>query len=234
MKITPLVTLLWMACLHSNSDAAIFFTDLSTSPIIINNTPTTQSITINGSVFQFVESWTTNGNDEGMMQIQAITSGAAVASSGTLEDLGQYPSTIPLDMLVAANIETGFSIGSEKTYSSEIQLLNHNEYFHYGNFIVRENQQGKKAGYIGISMQDPTDGLIRYGWISYEGYEYRTQEPGNPWIYKSAGTISGFAYNSTANEAIVAGAIPEPSTCGLLAVLGAGGLVLRRRARVAA
>jgi hypothetical protein len=211
------------------SHAAIVHTDFSAAPITINNTPSTFDLTINGSIFQFSQSYTTTLDNNGMMQIKAMTPGAAVATQGDLESIDQNPSTIPLSMLVAENTSNLEMVGSENQYSNEIQLLNHNEYYHYGSFIVSWSQQGQKSGYIGVSLQDPADGLTRYGWIQYTGWEFRTRVDENAaWIYKSAGIISGFAYETTPDLAIAAGAIPEPSAAWISGLLGSV-ILLRRR-----
>jgi hypothetical protein len=215
-------------CITAKGQAAIIHTDYTAAPITINATPSIYNLTINGSIFQFSQSYTSNLNNNGMMQIKAMTLGAAVASSGDLESLGQLPSTIPTNMLVADNLNISESIGSGASYTSQIQLLNHNEYDHYGNFIISQNQQGRKSGYIGVSMIDPVDGLTRYGWIQYTGVEFRTRDLPADWVYKSDGIISGFAYNTTPNEAIAAGAVPEPSSLAVLG-LGTAGFLMRRR-----
>ncbi|NBQ14389.1 MAG: hypothetical protein EBU31_07205, partial [Proteobacteria bacterium] len=62
---------------------------------------------------------------------------------------------------------------------------------------------------------DGVDGNWYYGWIGYTGAE-------------SSGTITGWAYNTVADQGIIAGggAVPAP---GAAALLGLAGLVGARR-----
>lgn len=74
-------------------------------------------------------------------------------------------------------------------------------------------------GYIGLRLDDG-GGNFRYGWA--ELVVTNTDD------FSAELTLREFAVNSTPNESIAAGAIPEPSSVALL-VLGAGGLAARRR-----
>lgn len=68
-----------------------------------------------------------------------------------------------------------------------------------------------------ISHHRPT--IINYGWANY--------------TYNNGAThnlvLNNFAYENTANTAILAGAVPEPSSLLLLAAGGAGTLLAKRR-----
>ena len=69
---------------------------------------------------------------------------------------------------------------------------------------------------LGISFQ--IDGNTHYGWIQIDN---PNDVPG--------GTITGFAYESTPNTSIIAGAIPEPSSM-ILFIVGVTGIwTLRKR-----
>ncbi|WP_428387015.1 PEP-CTERM sorting domain-containing protein [Mucisphaera sp.] len=71
------------------------------------------------------------------------------------------------------------------------------------------------GGYIGFQFD--IDGSTHYGWAQVD-VTLTPQEA----------VITGYAYESTPNTGIVAGAIPEPTSLALLAA-GAGALGLRRR-----
>ena len=71
--------------------------------------------------------------------------------------------------------------------------------------------------YIGLEIT--MDNQPHYGWLSI-------QAPDNP---DNRALVSGWAYESTPNTAILAGAIPEPSSVGLFAIGAIGVWTLRKR-----
>lgn len=81
---------------------------------------------------------------------------------------------------------------------------------------------GSISGYVGVQLNDVGDGPtdFYYGWIRMT-YDKTAQTV----------TLHDFAYQSTQNVAINAGAVPEPAETGLLAALGAGGLATWRKLR---
>ena len=88
--------------------------------------------------------------------------------------------------------------------------------------------------FIGVEFQ--RNGNTHYGWIQYEGFGIAEFEllggPDGPITFIGIPTLGGFidswAYETEPNTAIIAGAIPEPSSFLLLCV-GAGFLITRRR-----
>lgn len=70
--------------------------------------------------------------------------------------------------------------------------------------------------YVGVSFE--IAGALHYGWV---GFEIDSTNPLH-------GVIRDYAYESTPNTALEAGAIPEPGSLALLAA-GAGALAFRRR-----
>lgn len=81
---------------------------------------------------------------------------------------------------------------------------------------------GSISGYVGVRLNDIGDGPIDfyYGWLRMT-YDKTAQTV----------TLHDFAYQSTQNGSINAGAVPEPAETGLLAALGAGGLATWRKLR---
>ncbi len=104
-------------------------------------------------------------------------------------------------------LDAGSTIGSSSTW--------------YYTDKLADNGNGPWAGgaaskYVGLNIRTGND--TNYGWAELS--------------YDAGGTMTlhGFAYETTANTSIEAGAVPEPSTVALLALgLGAGALALRRR-----
>jgi hypothetical protein len=78
-----------------------------------------------------------------------------------------------------------------------------------------------EPGIVGFEFTKTSDSTVHYGWLRLE-----VGADGNN------GVIVDWAYENTAGEAIQAGAVPEPSTLGLIAIAGLGGMAVgRRRAR---
>jgi hypothetical protein len=73
-------------------------------------------------------------------------------------------------------------------------------------------------GYLGFEFEPTTGGQTQYGWM-----QITINNTG-------AGTIHGWAYESTAGTGILAGSVPEPGRA-LLLMLGLMGVVVRRRRR---
>jgi hypothetical protein len=83
------------------------------------------------------------------------------------------------------------------------------EYFYTGNF------SGLDA-FIGLQFQ--FDGTTHYGWMEVNNYPNA-----------AAGQVLGWAYETSPNTPITAGAVPEPSTFTLLAISGVAVGLLRRK-----
>jgi len=80
----------------------------------------------------------------------------------------------------------------------------------------------KNPGYLGISFD--VEGSTHYGWIEFSHDRTRPDPLNNSLM------IHGWAYESTPDTPIIAGAIPEPST-GILTLVGSLGLLLVARSR---
>ena len=77
------------------------------------------------------------------------------------------------------------------------------------------------VAYAGVRFENESG--THYGWIRFE----------NPTGSPVGGSITGYAYETIPDQGIIAGAIPEPGTVGLLSV-GALGIFLVRKRRCAA
>ncbi|MCZ7591576.1 MAG: PEP-CTERM sorting domain-containing protein [Kiritimatiellae bacterium] len=113
-------------------------------------------------------------------------------------------------------LSEGFEIGSNSV-SEELEWFGHETSFASLGIWLSTGTSGRFVGqhaYMGIEFD--IDGATHYGWINL-----RVGELG-PGV-----EIYGWAYESTPNTPILAGAIPEPST--LLLLLGGTTLLLGRR-----
>lgn len=85
-----------------------------------------------------------------------------------------------------------------------------------------------KTGFAPLRI-NAGSGNYHYGWAEI------TTEAGNinspPYLGTATVTITGFAFNTTVNQAIQAGAIPEPSTVTCL-ILGGSAFAFSRRRRL--
>lgn len=135
-----------------------------------------------------------------------------------------------LNRSYAVALSNGATIGSLQNFVTNPYLDNTGL---GSNYSAPGQSQGDfkvgTTGYIGLKLQPSGSTDAFYGWayLTFNG-------TGN-----TAGefTLHGFAYDTVANEAILAGQVPEPSSALLLAT-GAGGVValraLRRKQKEAA
>lgn len=76
----------------------------------------------------------------------------------------------------------------------------------------------RHRGFVGLEFES-TDGT-HYGWLDIEGVAN-----GGSYLF-----VHGWAYETTPDVGIIAGAVPEPSTIGLF-IMGLGAVILRRNIR---
>lgn len=100
----------------------------------------------------------------------------------------------------------------------------------------RYRSGGVPSYYGGFAAGPNANGAVPPGTVAYVGFRFNAADGTHyGWIQLSVGPGSidfiSAAYESTANTAIAAGAIPEPGTLGLLALGAAGvlGAVVKRR-----
>ena len=108
----------------------------------------------------------------------------------------------------------GETIGSAATFASTTTLYSETN-------PTTFDWQPNSRGYLGLRIQ--LNGSTHYGWA-----DVSVNKTG-PDAYTN--TLFAYAYNDVPDQAIVAGAIPEPSAAALLVAGAAGAATLRRRRR---
>ncbi len=127
----------------------------------------------------------------------------------------------PQDPAVLSRFTLGQSIGNTGGTSG---WTGGNSYAAYRNEpgFPWDPNSGSVTGYVGVRLDDIGQGVVNY----YYGWLRMTYNKDAQTL-----TLHDFAYQSTQNVAINAGAVPEPAETGLLAALGAGGLATWRKLR---
>ena len=155
--------------------------------------------------------------------IGASYGSSAAGAGGYLLELAGTRTTYRANTMYAAGATIDSSIGT----LSDAAASGSGFFYGDGGFILKASgtststpgQFKNASGYLAFRFSSNTtngiDGNWYYGWIGYTGAE-------------TSGTITGWAYNTVADEGIIAGggAIPTP---GAIALLGVAGLTGRRR-----
>lgn len=124
--------------------------------------------------------------------------------------------------------DAGFTVTSDGDWSGAASVLqgtsSQEGNLIWGMFLEPDGDSSEwplySVGYLGIRIADENSpGSWRYGWM-------RIESPGGPALYGYV--ITDYAYETTPNTPIMAGAVPAP---GAAAVLALGGLVAARRRR---
>lgn len=96
-----------------------------------------------------------------------------------------------------------------------------------GNWSFGPNETN--SGFAPLRI-DAGDGNYNYGWVEVSVVSGNTNSP--PYLGTVNVTVTSFAFNTNFNEAIQAGAVPEPSTVACL-LLGGSAFAFSRRRRPA-
>lgn len=117
---------------------------------------------------------------------------------------------IPKDSLIGSDALEGAA-----RWDSTLGILSHSNLI-YPTGSIKGGPFWETKAYLGVSLI--INGNTHYGWIQID----------NPDAFPG-GTITGFAYESMPGDAIVAGAIPEPSSAILFAIGAIGAWTLRKK-----
>jgi len=155
-----------------------------------------------------------NGDTINEFDIQSDISGSTARIKAT--DYGVGAGTLRAGDAAPANLAAGTLIGpGSGTYSSSgadtltgVQSGNP-----AGHFQVSDG-----PGYLGVQFQ--AGGQTHYGYVGYEGTGVQNSPTGH---------IYSLGYETAANTAIAAGAVPEPGSVAMLAAGAAGAAAYRRR-----
>ena len=135
------------------------------------------------------------------------------ATRSTYRSNNNYAAGTMIDSSIGTLSDTAAS-GSGFFYGDQAFILKMN-----GTSVSTPGQFKNASGYVAFRFSSNTtngvDGNWNYGWIAYTGQE-------------STGGLTGWGYNTVADQGIMAGAVPAP---GAAALIGLAGLVATRRRR---
>jgi hypothetical protein len=137
--------------------------------------------------------------------------GQKVIRLSEIDSTNNYAAGTMIDSSIGTLSDTAAS-GSGFFYGDQGFILKMN-----GTSVSTPGQFKNASGYVAFRFSSNTtngvDGNWYYGWIAYTGQE-------------STGGLTGWGYNTVADQGIIAGAVPAP---GAAALLGLAGLVGARR-----
>ena len=135
------------------------------------------------------------------------------ATRSTYRSTNNYAAGTMIDSSIGTLSDTAAS-GSGFFYGDQGFILKMN-----GTSVSTPGQFKNASGYVAFRFSSNTtngvDGNWYYGWIAYTGQE-------------ATGGLTGWGYNTVADQGILAGEVPAP---GALALLGVAGLAGARRRR---
>ena len=146
--------------------------------------------------------------------------GEAWTEFGDEEHQGLSELPQPGNALIVGPLARGYQIGPGGNFNfGRVVLAYEGETFNFGSRRSGGPWIGAPSAYLGLQFQ--IDGQAHFGWVALTAYPNGL-----------GGVVTGYAYETIANEPIAAGqtSTPEPGTLGLLA-LGSLGLGFWRRKR---
>lgn len=193
--------------------AAIAYTDIPDFTLVGSETPTSAEFDVNHdglNDLRITAEWAPDPFSPDTLEAHAIGTNVSFASAISF----YYGQAIWLPIALSE----GSPIGAESSWPTGFRPV--------GGLLAYSGKPPQSpppfgaAGYLGVRLALPTG--THFGWV----YLSTTTEPTVPWTI----TVRDFAYESTPDLPIAAGAIPSPGWASLLA---AAGLITARRRRAA-
>lgn len=202
------IALTLACCGFSAARAVVVYTDIQDFGLFTLNEPVYYGIDFNGDGVDDVTLRSSRADFLAFSQSGNRIAGF-VNPPPNIESLALPFSTAAL---IGSSDDTAWSWNAGESYLLAVVL--------FGEQVTNIGLWDAGTSFLGVEFQ--IDGLTHYGWIEIEV----------PFL-TNGGIIRGFAYETTPNLAISAGAIPEPAHISIIgAVLSLLGVVAFRRRRV--
>lgn len=209
------------ATLATQSDASIVYFDVNPDRTFGEN----EALTF-GSINLSNGTYVLNGNGGTTFGLDFRTEGGGI--EGYLTPLGNVQWGFTGSYIERLSSNTDISSTSASSWGAAPSAYLFSGYLGAGGNWGFTGPNDSITGYAPLRI-DAGGGNYHYGWVEI------TTEVGNVWSPPYVGTatvtVTGFAFNTNLNEAIQAGAIPEPSTLACL-LLGGSAFAFSRRRRL--
>lgn len=236
----PSLSLIFLALCNLPLSAAVFYVDRTDDPILpgLDVSPDSPLLFPQDTPFGWIDLDQDGVDDLGFLSsfsliqppVEGYSAPTYLRFTGTSEfqQIRTWPAQSSEDFQLPFGLAIGPTLEPPNSASDPGSTLTvgwSGGFFDNPESIFSEDQS---VGYIGFAWARETG--LHYGWIRIERRELLESPEGDPVLFFPAGSgfaVTGWAFETEANQSIRVGVIPEP---GVLPLLGFGlGLVLLAR-----